>query len=111
MFYQLHEMGRAWMKPWTLLADANARAFASNSTWLSAFPGSAQLPAANELLYRVGKDYEKPPFAIHEVENPSNGRTYPVVQLDALVKPFCRLLRFKRYTDDIPEWALTILNF
>ena len=33
LFYQLHEMGRAWMKPWTLLADANARAFAADGTW------------------------------------------------------------------------------
>ena len=100
LFYQLHEMGRAWMKPWTLLADANARAFAADGTWLSHLPGSEQLSAANELLYRIGKDYEKPAFGIHEVANDDNDRTYPVVQLDALVKPFCKLLRFKRYTDD-----------
>ncbi|MCD9029226.1 polyhydroxyalkanoate depolymerase [Luteimonas sp. BDR2-5] len=100
MFYQLHELGRAWMKPWTLLADANAKAFAHDATWLSNLPGADQISATNELLYRIGKDYEKPAFGIHEVENNDNGRTYPVVQLDALVKPFCRLLRFKRYTDD-----------
>ncbi len=100
LFYQLHEMGRAWMKPWTLLADANARAFGADSTWLSNLPGSGQIAAANELLYRIGKDYEKPDFDIHAVANDDNERTYPVVQLDALVKPFCKLLRFKRYTDD-----------
>ncbi|WP_201295471.1 polyhydroxyalkanoate depolymerase [Luteimonas sp. 9C] len=100
LFYQMHEMGRAWMKPWTLLADANAKAFGADGTWLSSLPGAEQLSAANELLYRIGKDYEKPDFGIHAIENDDNDRTYPVVQLDALVKPFCKLLRFKRYTDD-----------
>ena len=98
LFYQMHELGRAWMKPWTLLADATARAYAPGGTWLSQLAGADQVAAANELLYRIGKDYEKPAFDIHSVEH--NDRTYPVVQLDELELPFCKLLRFKRYTDD-----------
>jgi len=98
MFYHWHEFGRSFLKPWTLLAEANARAFSPDNTWLSHLPGAERISAANELVYRVGKDYEKPEFGIHAVE--IDGRTCPVLEQEALVKPFCRLLRFKRYTDN-----------
>jgi len=98
MYYHWHELGRTWMKPWTLLAEANARAFANEGTWLSWLPGAERVSAANELLHRIGKDYEKPEFGIHAVS--IHGRTCPVLELEELVKPFCRLLRFKRYTDN-----------
>jgi len=98
IFYQWHEFGRTFLKPWTLLAEANARAFSPENTWLSHLPGAERISAANELVYRIGKDYEKPEFGIHAVE--IDGRTCPVLELEAMVKPFCRLLRFKRYTDN-----------
>jgi len=98
MFYQWHEFGRTFLKPWTLLADANARVFSADGTWLSHLPGAERISAANELVYRVGKDYEKPEFGIHTVQ--IDGRTCPVLEQEVLVKPFCRLLRFKRYTDN-----------
>jgi len=97
MFYQWHEFGRTFLKPWTLLADANARVFSADGTWLSRLPGAGRISAANELVYRFGKDYEKPEFGIHAVQ--IHGRTCPVLELEVAVKPFCRLLRFKRYTD------------
>src|SRR5690606_31771910 len=46
---------------------------------------------------RLGKDYEKPEFGIHQIE--VEGLSIPVVERVALEKPFCRLLRFKRYHD------------
>jgi len=98
MLYQWHEFGRTFLKPWTLMAEANARAFSSDTTWLAHLPGSERISAANELVYRVGKDYEKPEFGIHSIK--ISGHTCPVLELEALVKPFCRLLRFKRYTDN-----------
>jgi len=98
MLYQWHELSRTFLKPWTLLADASARAFAADGTWLSYLPGAEQISAANELVYRIGKDYEKPEFGIHAIQIAA--RTCPVLELEALVKPFCRLLRFKRYTDN-----------
>jgi len=96
--YQLHEMGRAWMAPWTYLAEANARIFSEPNSWLSALPGAERVAAGNELIYRIGKDYEKPAWGIHTVE--TNGKPSPVIEQELLIKPFCRLLRFKRYTDD-----------
>ena len=103
LLYQWHELSRHWMAPWAHLADANARIFSDPSSWLSALPGAQRVSAYNELLHRLGKDYEKPEWGIQRVE--ANGFTVPVVELEALRKPFCRLLRFKRYTDDAKSIA------
>ncbi len=98
LLYQFHELGRAWMAPLTYWAEANAKAFSARGSWLSTVPGAERIAAANELLYRVGKDYEKPSFDIHSIE--WQGEVYPVVEKKVLSTPFCNLLRFKRYTDD-----------
>ncbi|MFT3896678.1 MAG: polyhydroxyalkanoate depolymerase [Thermomonas sp.] len=99
MLYQMHELGRAWMAPFTYWAESNARVFSASDSWLSALPGAARIAAGNELLYRIGKDYEKPEFGIHAVQ--VDGRDVPVIEKVVVEKPFCRLLRFKRYTDDV----------
>jgi poly(3-hydroxybutyrate) depolymerase len=101
--YQLHELGRAWMAPLVYMAEANAHMFSTPSSWLSSMPGADSIAAGNELIYRIGKDYEKPAWDIHEIE--ANGHTVPVVEQEVLKKPFCRLLRFKRYTDDAQSIA------
>ena len=98
LLYQYHELMRAWLAPVTYWAEAGSRAFSAPGSWLSAMPGSQRIAAGYELMVRLGKDYEKPAFDIHEVE--SGGRTYPVVEREILSRPFCRLLRFKRYSDD-----------
>ncbi len=103
VFYQMHELGRALMAPMTYWADANARMFSAPGSWLSSLPYAQRAAAGYELLYRVGKDYEKPKFGIHSVT--STGRdgfeiTYPVVERETLRTPFCRLLRFKRFSDE-----------
>ncbi len=96
--YQWHELGRAWMAPLAYMAEANARIFSAPGSWLSSLPGAERIAAGNELIHRIGKEYEKPAWEIHEVE--VGGRTVPVVEQEILSRPFCRLLRFKRYTDD-----------
>lgn len=98
MLYQMHELGRAWMAPMTYWAEASAKIFGANGGWLSSLPGAVQAAAGYELMYRIGKDYEKPEFGIHSVD--IDGVAYPVVEREMLRKPFCRLLRFKRYADD-----------
>jgi poly(3-hydroxybutyrate) depolymerase len=98
LLYQMHELGRAWMAPMTYWADANAKIFGASGTWLGKLPGAGQLAAGYELMYRIGKDYEKPRFGIHSVD--IDGAAYPVIEREMLHKPFCRLLRFKRYADD-----------
>ena len=98
MLYHLHELNRAMMAPWVHLAEANARIFSDPSSWASSLPGAERIAAGNELVHRLGKDYEKPAWNIHEVE--VQGHKVPVLEQEALLKPFCRLLRFKRYSDD-----------
>ncbi len=96
--YQLHEFGRAFLAPHAYWADANARAFSAPGSLLAMLPGADRVSAASELFHRVAKDYEKPEFGIHSVE--VDGSVYPVVEREVAHKPFCRLLRFKRFSDD-----------
>jgi len=98
LLYQWHELWRAGLAPYTYFADAGAKMYSAADSWLTAMPGAQRTAAAFELMYRLGKDYEKPEFGIHSVE--IDGVECPVVERVDLEKPFCRLLRFKRYSDN-----------
>ena len=98
LLYQMHELGRAWMAPMTYWADAGSKMFGASGSWLSSVPGASRVAAGYELLYRIGKDYEKPEFGLHRID--IDGHEYPVVERVVVDKPFCRLLRFKRFADD-----------
>src|SRR5690606_25195677 len=98
LLYQLHEAWRAGLAPYAYWADAGAKMYSAHDSWLSSLPGAQRTAAAFELMYRLGKDYEKPEFGIHSVE--IDGVACPVVERVAIVKQFCRLLRFMRYSDD-----------
>jgi poly(3-hydroxybutyrate) depolymerase len=98
LLYQWHEFWRSGLAPYTYFADAGAKMYASQDSWLSTVPGAQRTAAAFELMYRLGKEYEKPEFNIHSVD--IDGVPCPVVERVALEKPFCRLTRFKRFSDD-----------
>ncbi|ABN89826.1 polyhydroxyalkanoate depolymerase [Burkholderia pseudomallei] len=98
MLYQFHEFQRAMLSPLTAWAQAASKSFANPSSPLSLVPGATRLAAGYELLYRLGKDYEKPEFGIHQIVK--DGHNIPIVEQTIIEKPFCRLLRFKRYADD-----------
>jgi poly(3-hydroxybutyrate) depolymerase len=100
VLYQLHEFHRAFLSPATHLAHAGARMLSAPGSWLAQMPGAAGIAAGYELLYRLGKSYDKPGFSIQAVD--VRGARVPVVEQTALSKPFCRLQRFKRYSDQ-PE--------
>jgi poly(3-hydroxybutyrate) depolymerase len=100
MLYQLHELNRALLGPATQLAYAGARIFSAPGSWLARLPGSSRIAAGYELIYRIGKDYPKPEFGIDSVT--VRGVNVAVVEQTVLTRPFCRLLRFKRYSDDAP---------
>ena len=99
MLYQWHELNRAMLKPLVAWSDAGARIFSSPDSWLSHVPGAHRAAANMELLYRIGKEYEKPAFNIGAVE--AHGQQVPVMEQVALAKPFCNLLRFKRFSDEL----------
>ena len=72
--------------------------YASSGSWMSKLPGADRMAAGFELMYRLGKDYEKPEFGIRTVV--AHGHEIPIVEYCVLSKPFCKLLRFKRFSDD-----------
>jgi poly(3-hydroxybutyrate) depolymerase len=98
LLYQIHEYNRALFGPATQWAEAGARMFSTPGSWLAQLPGASAVAASYELIYRIGKAYEKPTFDIDAVE--VRGVTVPVVEQTMLAKPFCRLQRFKRYSDN-----------
>ena len=98
MLYHLHEYQRSLMSPFVAFSDAAAKMYSQPSSYLSRLPGAARISATYELLYRIGKDYEKPEFGIRSVE--AHGHSVPIVEFTAKAKPFCNLIRFKRFSDD-----------
>ncbi len=98
MLYQLHELTRNLLAPWVHQAQANAAFFNNPGHWWSSMPGADRLAAMNELFHRIGKDYEKPEWGIHELE--LEGEIVPIAQLTEIEKPFCKLLRFKRHSNE-----------
>jgi poly(3-hydroxybutyrate) depolymerase len=102
VLYQLREYNRLLLSPAAELARAGAYMFSAPESWFAQLPGASRVAAGYELLYRLGKDYEKPPWGIAEVEidRAGDGLKLPVVEQMVLAKPFCRLVHFERGSDD-----------
>ena len=99
MLYQLFETQRALMSPFSEFAGATAKLYSHPLSPFFHAPMSQKLSAGLDLMQRLAKEYEKPEFGIRGVE--VDGVEVAVQELVAITKPFCRLLRFKRYTDDL----------
>jgi poly(3-hydroxybutyrate) depolymerase len=102
MLYQLYEAQRALMEPFAEFAQATAKLFANPLNGFGQLPFAQRTAATYDLVYRLGKDYEKPAFGIKTVNIPHDGTETEIaiherVEID---KPFCELRRFKRFTDD-----------
>jgi len=97
MLYQLYETQRAMMAPFADFASATARLYSHPLSPFKMMPGSGRLSAGFDLIHRLGKDYEKPEFDITTVN--TAGVDVAVQEQIALDLPFCRLIRFKRFTD------------
>jgi poly(3-hydroxybutyrate) depolymerase len=98
MLYHFHELSRTLLNPLVAWSGAASRALSAPDNWLSKMPGMDRVAAGYELLYRLGKDYEKPTFGITSVT--AHGREAPVVEERVVDLPFCHLLHFKRCSDD-----------
>jgi len=98
MLYQFYETQRALLSPFSEFAAATAKLYNHPASPFAQAPGAQRLSASFDLMHRLTKEYEKPAFGITGVKV---GDTEVAVQeLVAMERPFCRLLRFKRYTDD-----------
>jgi poly(3-hydroxybutyrate) depolymerase len=99
MLYQLYEAQRALLSPFAEFASASSKLYSNPLSPFAHIPMAQRLSAGLGLVHRLSKDYEKPEFNITSVS--VNGVDVAVQEQVALTKPFCRLLRFKRFTDDL----------
>ncbi len=98
MLYQLYETQRALLSPFAEFASATSKLYSHPLSPFSSAPSATRMSAGFDLLHRLTKEYEKPAFEITSVQ--VNGTEIAVQEQIVEAKPFCRLLRFKRYTDD-----------
>ena len=108
MLYQLYESQRALMAPFSEFASASAKLYSHPLSPLSHSPLAQRVSAGLDLMHRLAKEYEKPPFAITTAT--VGGIEVAVQEQVALTKPFCRLLRFKRFSDNQAALATMSLS-
>ena len=98
MLYQVYEAQRSLMEPFVDFAQAAAKLYNNPLSPFSQNPLAQRAAAGYSLIYRLGKDYEKPVFGLTTVDVDGTGvAVHERVEMD---KPFCELRRFKRFTDD-----------
>jgi len=94
MLYQLHEMNRTLLSPLIQWAEASSKLFTNPVSPFAHTPFAQKIAAGYELMFRLGKDYEKPPFGIPSVE--IDGLRVSIIEEIELEKPFCKLLHFRK---------------
>lgn len=93
MLYSLLELQRAWLRPASELAKLAADLLAGVP-----FPPAAIGRANHALFHRLTRAYPRPAFAIERVV--AHGGEVAVVEEVLSTRPFCRLVRFRRESDD-----------
>lgn len=94
MLYQFHEFNRSLLHPLVQWADASSRLFSDPISPLAHTPFAQRIAAGYELMYRLGKVYEKPTFDI--TTTLINNKEVGITEEIAVTLPFCRLLHFKK---------------
>ncbi len=98
MLYQIYETQRSLMEPFADFAQAASKLYANPLYPLGHTPIAQRISASYDLIYRFGKDYEKPAFGIEKVA--VDGVEVAIHERIEVDKPFCALRRFKRFSDD-----------
>jgi poly(3-hydroxybutyrate) depolymerase len=99
MLYQVYETQRSLMEPFAEFAQATSKLFNNPLNSFGQVPFAQRISAGYDLMYRLGKDYEKPVFGIQTVK--VGGTDVAIHERIEIDKPFCELRRFKRFTDDV----------
>lgn len=100
MLYQIYEAQRSLMEPFADFAQAASKLYSNPLSPFGQHPFAQRVSASYDLLYRLGKDYEKPEFGIKTLD--VDGVEIAIHERVEIDKPFCELRRFKRFSDD-PE--------
>ena len=103
MLYQIYETNRAWLSPFSEFASAASKLYSHPMSPMAQMPQAQRVAAGFDLIHRLTKEYEKPAFDIHEVK--VDGVKIVIQEQVVEEKPFCRLIRFKRFTDDVEVLA------
>jgi poly(3-hydroxybutyrate) depolymerase len=104
MLYQLHEMQRSFLTPLMQWAEASSKMFSNPVSPFAHTPFSQRIAAGYELMYRLGKEYQKPAFGLKTTT--IKGEEVGIVEEIVLEKPFCSLLHFKK---DLPDAGIAAL--
>jgi poly(3-hydroxybutyrate) depolymerase len=99
MLYQFYESQRALLSPFSEFASAASKLYSHPLSAFSHSPAAARMAAGLDLIHRLAKEYEKPAFNITSID--LQDTQVAVHEHVVLSKPFCRLLRFKRFSDDV----------
>jgi len=107
MLYQFYEIQRSMVEPFADFAQAAARFYSNPRSPLAQEPLTQRVAAGFDLVYRLGKDYEKPQF---DIASAHVGEVEVAVREQVeMDKPFCELRRFKRLSDN-PHTLGTLLE-
>ncbi len=94
MLYKLHEMQRSLLNPMTAYAQTQAQWLSHPLNPFLLNPATRRIAAGYELLYRLGKEYEKPAFGLEFAK--VNGQDIPIAEELIARKAFCKLIHFKK---------------
>ncbi|MEJ8838435.1 polyhydroxyalkanoate depolymerase [Ramlibacter sp. AN1133] len=97
MLYQIYEAQRSLMEPFADFALAASKLYSNPLSPFGQHPFAQRISAGFDLMYRLGKDYEKPEFGITTLD--IDGVDIAVQERIEINKPFCELRRFKRFSD------------
>lgn len=103
MLYQVYETQRTLMEPFVDFAKAASKIYSNPLSPMGQNPFAQRMAAAYSLIYRLGKDYEKPAFDIRTID--VDGTSIAIHERVEIDKPFCELRRFKRFSDDTDTLA------
>jgi poly(3-hydroxybutyrate) depolymerase len=98
MLYKIFETQRTLMEPFADFALATAKLYSNPMSPLGNSSLGQRVSAGYDLIYRLGKDYEKPEFGIRSIQ--VDGVEIAIHERVEMNKPFCELRRFKRFSDD-----------
>ena len=68
MLYQIYEAQRSLMEPFADFAQAASKLYSNPAVAIRPEPFAQRMSAGYDLVYRLGKDYEKPEFGIKTVD-------------------------------------------
>jgi poly(3-hydroxybutyrate) depolymerase len=98
MLYKIHEAQSAAMRPVLQWSQVAATMLSNPGSPFAYTPFSQEIAASCELMYRLGKNYDKPRFAIESTR--FRGKEVGICETIVSTKPFCVLRHFAKQLDD-----------